>query len=279
MEGNVTVFINESSAVYVERCEVITLLRMEEYGIEVILGDLFRQLGIACFKLIPGVILIEVDVSYPKLTRIGKLSEALNECLVFPVVLRNEAGVTVKAEIVLLNDVLSDLSKVSVCVDRNTVMLTVVNGGICYIIVCVGEINIGACLCYKLVNGIEISFKGVLNIFLVMHKADIGEILIVVCISRVKGVVVIVVTYGGYLDLNNARVLLVKLLNKVEEDLLVGLTDNAPHIELNVLEIINDELAVLVSGKVIGDILYVGTADCVIGIIFLPPTSDESDYH
>ena len=54
---------------------------------------------------------------------------------------------------------------------------------------------------------------------------------------------------------------LVEFLNKLKESILVGLTDNAPHVELNALKIRTVKLTVFISGKIVND------AACITGVI------------
>ena len=110
------------------------------------------------------MILIEVDVSYPKLAGVSKSSEALEECLILIVGIGNETGVTVKSEAVLLDDVLSDLGEIAVCVNGNTVVLAVVNCCLLDIVVRVCKIDVNTGSCNKAVYRIEVSLKSTLYI-------------------------------------------------------------------------------------------------------------------
>ena len=88
-------------------------------------------------------------------------------------------------------------------------------------------------------------------------------------------------TYGGNLDLDHTCILLVEFLNKSEESILVGLTDNAPHIELNTFKVIGYEVAFLISGKVVNDAVCVCIS--LIGLVVVAAGSKtekkRKDHH
>ena len=199
------------------------------------------------------MVLIQVDVSDQQLAGVRQSSQALQQRLILFVGLGNETGVVIEAESVLFDDILSDLGEVAMGIDGNAVMLSVVHGGLFNIIVCVGKINVDAHFFDQFIQRIEIAFEGVFDILLIVHKAHIGEVAVVVGIGAVQGVVVIVVAHGGHLDLDHAGELLVEFLDQVQQGVLVGLADDAPHIQLHIFQIINDKIAILISGQIVHD--------------------------
>ena len=122
------------------------------------------------------------------------------------------------------------------------------------------EIKIDAGLVEHGIHAVEITLVGILGCLFVVHDADIREGCVEVGLVGLLQIVVIVeMTDIGDVDMDSSGIFVVELGCQLVEDGLIGIADDAPGIEIDlVIEfdvtiLIDDDIALVIPGKIILD--------------------------